>query len=125
VRKRISQSLTPNVETVLSFEEQPGAVGGVWAVNRYTPSSPGTYLIVASVRTNSDNAIATLFLRKNGAMMHAGSGKSGTTSNLLLAASTVSCNGTTDYVEVSVISNIAQPLLYDGGAHQFFGLRLS
>jgi hypothetical protein len=125
VRKRVSQNLTANVETALHFEEVPGVLGGTWDGTRFTPSNSGTWLVVASARTSTTNSFAQLAIRKNGAVHHIGSSKSGTTTTLLLAACTVFCNGVTDYFEVTVLSTVQQPLLYDASAHAMFGLKLS
>jgi hypothetical protein len=111
---------------VLTFNEEPLETGGTFDGTKFTASVAGWFFVFAAVRPNTSNSVLTVALRKNGSSIQWGNGKSGTQDSLLLAASMVYLNGSTDYVEAVLYSSIAQPLLYSNETpHQFCGFKVA
>jgi hypothetical protein len=71
---------------------------------RYTPTVPGTYLVIGTVAFNSNTTgYRRAFVYKNGVVTTAGGAQAMQTQNVTAATQTatlVSMNGTTDYVAV-------------------------
>jgi hypothetical protein len=126
VRKVAAQTLTPNVDTALTFEVPVWVQGGVFSGSRFTASVPGWYIVCGCVRTNGSSSVTGTMIWVNGLYHQSGNVKSGTVDTLLFAIAPVYLNGSTDFVEFAVYSNIAQPITYASSRlHQFFGFRFA
>lgn len=100
------QSLTANVNTKVTFTTELWDTNSNFASSRFTPTVAGYYQINGAVQTN-ETATISISINKNGGVYVYGSytGVNGA-APLQVVSSLVYFNGSTDYVEIFVYSNI-------------------
>jgi hypothetical protein len=126
VRKGASQNLTVSAENAVSFETPVWEQGGAFVGSRFTATVPGWYAVAAAIKCSTASATVNTSIWKNGSLYQFGNSKSGVVDPLLIAVTVLYLNGTTDYVEVSAWSSIAQPFNYSSSRYnQFFGFKIA
>ncbi|MCC6946394.1 MAG: discoidin domain-containing protein [Bradyrhizobiaceae bacterium] len=105
-RNGVDQSVTASTEAKIDFTSKSFDVTGAFdlATDRFTPQTPGKYVFVAAAYCPSATNYCQVFIRKNGsyASVNFARGDGGSTS--VQTSAVIDMNGTTDYVEASVLT---------------------
>jgi len=91
-------SLTTSVTTKVLFATEEFDTNSNFASSTFTPTVAGYYQVSASVGMNSASANVHVYIYKNGAKYKEGTNP--TASFQVALSCLVSCNGTTDYLDV-------------------------
>jgi hypothetical protein len=110
----VLQNFSVNTFTKVTFDVENFDTNSNFASSRFTPTVAGYYYISASVLQDFGGAggtVSTVSIYKNGSAYQITSIRGSTTYGGQQTQSLVYCNGSTDYVEIYILSNNASPLV--------------
>jgi len=117
-----AQSMPNATWTKINFETEEFDTNSNFASSRFTPTVAGYYQVNAGIYFGFTTGSATISVYKNGSEYKRGSANAGVTGGTMpIATSLVSCNGTTDYLEIYLYQNTGSSQSSNGGgATQYF-----
>ncbi|MDP3646313.1 MAG: tail fiber domain-containing protein [bacterium] len=98
-----NQTVTANVEAVVTWSTETFDTNSNFASNRFTPTVPGKYVIALSLYCTSNTSYCEPIIYKNTSQIAEGIGGGSNAGGSVTAI--VDLNGTTDYVEARVITD--------------------
>lgn len=105
-RNGTNQTVTASTEVKIDFTNKDFDVTGAFdlAGDRFTPQTPGKYIFTASAYCPSATNYCQVFIRKNGSFASVNYARGDGGNAEAQTTAIIDMNGTTDYVEASVLS---------------------
>jgi hypothetical protein len=114
-----AQTLSANTATKLTFTTEEFDTNNNFASSTFTPTVNGYYLITAGMEFSTAAAGAILYIYKNGSLYKKFTNTNPALVSGLNGSGIVSCNGSTDYVEIYGFTSVGQALVASSASTYF------
>jgi hypothetical protein len=107
-----TQTLSTNTITKITFTSNDwDTTGGMFASSTFTPTVAGYYQVTCAMAMNTAGSGMVMYFYKNGSAFKKTTNLSGGLLSGVAGSALVSCNGSTDYIEIYAQISVGQSLV--------------